>query len=416
MTSLIKHLAEIYGLKCQPDERSIEFYFMPTNSSTPHLTLIELPSYLHNKLRLVPLLSSCPTSVADVSVSCEVSNRLKDLGQGQEGHCHLELQLPDLLRSEEAVLRKSVQEALFADFRELTVKFHWRRLQPAPQQARNPIEGVNQIIAIASGKGGVGKSTTAANVALALKVLGANVGVLDADIYGPSQAIMLGIEGVQPEMLANRRLRAITSPLGLYAIGMGNLVSGNTPMAWRGPMATGALQQMLRQTEWPDLDFLVIDMPPGTGDIHLTLAQTVPVSGSVIVTTPQDIALLDAKKGIELFRKVNIDVLGVIENMSIHTCVNCGHQEAIFGEQGGQALANYYDTQLLGRLPLKLDIRQQADNGVPSVAANVASPESLAYIEIAKRTVLQLFMNQLASQTQIKGDQNLSPLITESDD
>ena len=190
-------------------------------------------------------------------------------------------------------------------------------------------------------------------------------------------------------------------------MGMGNLVMGDAPMAWRGPMATGALQQLLRNTVWPELDYLIVDMPPGTGDIQLTLAQTVPVSGSVIVTTPQDIALLDAKKGIELFRKVNIDVLGVVENMSTHTCSQCGHEEAIFGDHGGSMLAIKYDTELLGQLPLKLAIREHADSGKPSVAVDVDSQESQSYLAIAKKVAMRLWQNN---------QQKASPLFSESDD
>lgn len=357
-----------------------------------------IPENLWSKLLTVPVLTGFEASCADVCIAaCE-----------EAGQCVVTLRLPTWLKEHEATIKQGVVAAF--DDKPVNVTIDWVVLEAALISGREPITGVKNVIAVASGKGGVGKSTTAVNLALALKALGANVGMLDADIYGPSQTVMLNIEGVRPEMLEGKRMNPVMSPYGIPVIGMGNLVSENTPMAWRGPMATGALQQMLRQTNWHDLDFLIIDMPPGTGDIQLTLAQTVPVSGSVIVTTPQDIALLDAKKGIELFRKVSIDVLGVIENMAIHTCSECGHKEAIFGEAGGAQLAQQYQTVVLGRLPLKLSIRQDADSGKPSVATDKTSPESQAYIASAKATVLQLFLNQtLAGKTS-------GPLLSESDD
>lgn len=369
---------------------------------------IPLPPALAAKLSTVPVITDFACTVADVTAAAEVSSLGEDC-------CKLTLQLPQVLQAREVLINEAIQAALIADFSTVDVAFQWLPTLPALAQEREPITGVKQVIAVASGKGGVGKSTTAVNLALALKALGARVGVLDADIYGPSQALMLNIEEQRPEILPGKRMHAIESPHGVFAIGMGNLVTGNTPMAWRGPMATGALQQMLRQTQWPDLDFLIIDMPPGTGDIQLTLSQTVPVSGSVIVTTPQDIALLDAKKGIELFRKVNIDVLGVVENMSVHTCTQCGHSEAIFGEHGGNALAKEYDTQVIGRLPLKLAIREGADGGCPSVVADVTSPESLVYLAVAQRVALQLFLNQRNTQDSASGASS-SPLMTQSDD
>ena len=249
------------------------------------------------------------------------------------------------------------------------------------------IPQVRNIIAVASGKGGVGKSTTSVNLALALAAEGARVGILDADIYGPSQPQMLGVGQRRPEIVGEQGKQQMVpiSAYGIQSISMGYLVTEDTPMLWRGPMATGALQQLLMQTRWDNLDYLIIDMPPGTGDIQITLAQKVPVTGAVIVTTPQDIALLDAKKGIEMFRKVNVPILGVIENMAIHTCSNCGHEEHIFGEGGGERIARDYQTELLGSLPLALSIRADADQGKPSVAADPASPISQKYRAIARK-------------------------------
>lgn len=251
------------------------------------------------------------------------------------------------------------------------------------------IPGVKNIIAVASGKGGVGKSTTAVNLALALATDGARVGILDADIYGPSQPHMLGIGQQRPQIIGAQGQQKMVpiQAYGIQSISMGYLVTEETPMLWRGPMATGALQQLLMQTAWDNLDYLIIDMPPGTGDIQITLAQKVPVTGAVIVTTPQDIALLDAKKGIEMFRKVNVPVLGVVENMATHVCSNCGHEEHVFGEGGGERIARAYQTQLLGSLPLDLSICAQVDAGKPSVAADPESSISQRYRDIAHKLV-----------------------------
>lgn len=228
---------------------------------------------------------------------------------------------------------------------------------------------IRHIIVVASGKGGVGKSTTTVNIALALQKLGNRVGVLDADIYGPSMPTMLGVDNVRPE-LENEQFVPINAH-GMAMLSIGSLLDGdNTPVAWRGPKATGALMQLYNQTNWPQLDYLVIDMPPGTGDIQLTLAQRIPVTGAVIVTTPQHIALLDAQKGVEMFNKTNIPVLGVVENMALHTCSNCNHTEAIFGTGGGEKIAEQYQVPLLGQLPLASGIRAQVDKGEPSVLAN----------------------------------------------
>ncbi|AAZ19274.1 probable ATP-binding protein [Psychrobacter arcticus 273-4] len=254
--------------------------------------------------------------------------------------------------------------------------------KPAPTQASlSAHPRIRHIIVVASGKGGVGKSTTTVNIALALQKLGNRVGVLDADIYGPSMPAMLGVGSVRPE-LENEQFVPINAH-GLAMLSIGSLLDGdNTPVAWRGPKATGALMQLYNQTNWPQLDYLVIDMPPGTGDIQLTLAQRIPVTGAVIVTTPQHIALLDAQKGIEMFNKTNIPVLGVVENMALHTCSNCNHTEAIFGTGGGEKIAEQYQVPLLGQLPLASAIRAQVDKGEPSVL--VDDEFASYYLSIAK--------------------------------
>ena len=252
----------------------------------------------------------------------------------------------------------------------------------APTQASLPPHPhIRHIIVVASGKGGVGKSTTTVNIALALQKLGNRVGVLDADIYGPSMPTMLGVDNVKPE-LENEQFIPVNAH-GMAMLSIGSLLDGdNTPVAWRGPKATGALMQLYNQTNWPQLDYLVIDMPPGTGDIQLTLAQRIPVTGAVIVTTPQHIALLDAQKGIEMFNKTNIPVLGVVENMALHTCSNCNHTEAIFGVGGGERIAEQYHVPLLGQLPLASGIRAQVDKGEPSVL--VDDEFAHYYLSIAK--------------------------------
>nr|WP_283101669.1 iron-sulfur cluster carrier protein ApbC [Halomonas populi] len=258
------------------------------------------------------------------------------------------------------------------------------RAGESTNQERIVIEGVKHIVAVASGKGGVGKSTVTVNLALAMAAEGYRVGLLDADIYGPSQAQMLGIgEGVRPQAAGENSFTPLEAH-GIQAMSMAFMVDVTEPMVWRGPMVAGAFQQLLNQTAWDDLDYLFIDMPPGTGDIQLTLAQKVPVAGAVIVTTPQDIALLDARKGIEMFRKVNVPVLGVVENMSLHVCTNCGHSEPIFGEGGGERIASQYQTQLLGQLPLKLSTREQSDSGRPTVMADPESETAQTFRAIAR--------------------------------
>jgi ATP-binding protein involved in chromosome partitioning len=265
-------------------------------------------------------------------------------------------------------------------------------------QAQVPaMANVKNIIAVASGKGGVGKSTTAANLALALAREGARVGILDADIYGPSQGVMFGIaEGTRPQIREQKWFVPIKAH-GVEVMSMAFLTDDNTPMVWRGPMVSGALLQLVTQTAWDDLDYLVIDMPPGTGDIQLTLAQKVPVAGAVIVTTPQDLALLDAKKGVEMFRKVNIPVLGVVENMAVHICSNCGHAEHLFGEGGGEKLASQYGVELLASLPLSMLIREQADSGKPTVIAEPESQIAMVYQELARQVGARIVLQEAAA-------------------
>jgi ATP-binding protein involved in chromosome partitioning len=248
------------------------------------------------------------------------------------------------------------------------------------------IPSVKNIIAVASGKGGVGKSTTAVNLALALVAEGANVGVLDADIYGPSQPTMLGIAG-RPESTDGKTLEPLEA-YGLQAMSIGFLIDQDTPMVWRGPMVTQALEQLLKDTNWRDLDYLIVDMPPGTGDIQLTLSQKVPVTGAVIVTTPQDIALLDARKGLKMFEKVGVPIVGIVENMSIHVCSKCGHAEHIFGEGGAQRMCDDYKVPFLGGLPLDIRIREQTDSGRPTVVADPDGKIAEIYRGIARRVAI----------------------------
>jgi ATP-binding protein involved in chromosome partitioning len=262
----------------------------------------------------------------------------------------------------------------------------------AVQRGVKLVPGVKNIIAVASGKGGVGKSTTAVNLALALAAEGASVGVLDADIYGPSQPMMLGITG-RPETKDGKSLEPMEGH-GLQAMSIGFLIDVETPMVWRGPMVTQALEQLVNETKWRDIDYLVVDLPPGTGDIQLTLAQRVPVTGAVIVTTPQDIALIDARKGLKMFEKVGIPILGIVENMSIHICAKCGHEERIFGEGGGSRMGKDYDVELLGALPLDIRIREQADSGKPTVISEPDSRAAEIYRQIARRVAVKIAEKQ----------------------
>jgi len=274
---------------------------------------------------------------------------------------------------------------------ELEVTIDWDIISHTVQKNLTPLDNIKNIIAVASGKGGVGKSTTAVNLALALVAEGAKVGVLDADIYGPSMPRMLGIHG-QPESSDGKSLEPMRNH-NLQTMSIGFLIEEDTPMIWRGPMVTQALEQLLTDTNWTDIDYLVIDLPPGTGDIQLTLSQKIPVSGAVIVTTPQDIALLDARKGLKMFEKVEVPVLGIVENMSTHICSKCGHEEHIFGAGGGERMAKENNVELLGSLPLDIHIREQADSGKPTVVAMPDSRITEIYREIARKTA-----GKLASQ------------------
>ena len=258
----------------------------------------------------------------------------------------------------------------------------------AVQRGVQVMPQVKNIVAVASGKGGVGKSTTAVNLALALAAEGASVGILDADIYGPSQPTMMGIEG-RPESADGKTMEAMEN-YGVQVMSIGFLVDADNPMIWRGPMATQALEQLLRQTNWRDLDYLIVDMPPGTGDIQLTLSQRVPLTGAVIVTTPQDIALMDAKKGLKMFEKVGVPILGIVENMSIYVCPNCGHSEHIFGADGGQKMATEYGVDYLGALPLNLQIREQADAGRPTVVADPDGAIAATYKSVARQVAVKI--------------------------
>ena len=256
------------------------------------------------------------------------------------------------------------------------------------QRGVKTLPNVKNIIAIASGKGGVGKSTTAANLALALAAEGASVGMLDADIYGPSQPMMLGITG-RPESRDGKSLEPMQGH-GIQASSIGFMIDPDTPMVWRGPMVTQALEQLLRDTNWRELDYLIVDMPPGTGDIHLTLAQKIPVTGAVIITTPQDIALLDARKGLKMFEKVGIPILGIVENMAIHVCSKCGHAEHIFGQGGGERMAKEYEVEYLGGLPLDIRIREQTDSGRPTVVSDPDGEIAAIYRKIARRIAVRI--------------------------
>ena len=272
--------------------------------------------------------------------------------------------------------------------REAEVRVGTQILSHAVQRNLKPLPGVKNIIAVASGKGGVGKSTVAVNLALALVQDGARVGMLDADIYGPSQPRMLGLKG-RPSTKDGKRIIPMVGH-GIQCMSVGFLVDEETPMVWRGPMVTQALMQLIGDTDWEALDYLIVDLPPGTGDIQLTLSQRVPVSGAVIVTTPQEIALLDARKGLKMFQKVEVGILGIVENMSTHVCSNCGHEEHIFGEGGGERMAAQYGIRFLGSLPLDLSIREQTDSGNPSVIADPKGKIAQRYRDIARRAAAQL--------------------------
>jgi ATP-binding protein involved in chromosome partitioning len=309
------------------------------------------------------------------------------------GPVSLEIELGYPGKSQFEPIRRQVSEALkAAGAPDASVTVRSKVVSHAVQRGVKLVPGIKNIIAIASGKGGVGKSTTAVNLALALRAEGASVGILDADIYGPSQPMMLGITG-RPESKDGKSLEPMEGH-GLQAISIGFLIDNDTPMVWRGPMVTQALEQLLKDTRWRDLDYLVVDLPPGTGDIQLTLAQKVPVTGAVIVTTPQDIALIDARKGLKMFEKTGIPILGIVENMSIHICPNCGHESHIFGEGGAARMSKEYGTELLGQLPLDSAIRENADSGKPTLVADPEGRVSAIYKQIARRCAVRIAESQ----------------------
>jgi ATP-binding protein involved in chromosome partitioning len=309
------------------------------------------------------------------------------------GAVSLEVELGYPGKSQHEPIRRQVSEALkAAGASSASVTVRSSVVPHAVQRGVKLIPGIKNIIAVASGKGGVGKSTTAVNLALAMAAEGASVGILDADIYGPSQPMMLGISG-RPESKDGKSLEPMEGH-GLQAISIGFLIDTDTPMVWRGPMVTQALEQLLKDTRWRELDYLIVDLPPGTGDIQLTLAQKVPVTGAVIVTTPQDIALIDARKGLKMFEKVGIPILGIVENMAIHVCPNCGHESHIFGEGGAARMSKDYGTELLGQLPLDAEIRAQTDSGKPTVVSDPEGKVAAIYKAIARRCAIKIAESQ----------------------
>jgi ATP-binding protein involved in chromosome partitioning len=339
--------------------------------------------------------------VADPHIGTDLvaSGALRGVGVSG-GDVSVDIQLGYPALSVQGALSDAIRRALEADpaIAHASVSVTSRVHAHEVQQGLTPLPNVRNVIAIASGKGGVGKSTVAANLALALHAEGAKVGVLDADIYGPSQPRMLGLSG-RPDTKDGKRIEP-KSNHGVEVMSIGFQIEEDTAMIWRGPMVTQALQQLLGETNWSDLDYLVIDLPPGTGDIQLTLCQRVPVSGAIIVTTPQDIALLDARKALKMFEKVNVPVLGIIENMATHVCSNCGFEEHIFGEGGGARMAAQYGVPLLGALPLDIRIREQSDSGTPTVAAMPDSDIAARYREIARHAAARLSLRARNKQIQ----------------
>ena len=308
--------------------------------------------------------------------------------QVKDGEVSFGIELGYPAKSQLPALRAALEQAAGAvpGVTRVSVEIHTKVVSHAVQRGVQLMPNVKNIVAVASGKGGVGKSTTAANLALALAAEGASVGLLDADIYGPSQPMMLGITG-RPASADGKTMEPMENH-GVQVMSIGFLVDQDEAMIWRGPMATQALEQLLRQTNWRDLDYLIVDMPPGTGDIQLTLSQRVPMTGAVIVTTPQDIALLDARKGIKMFEKVGVPILGIVENMAVHVCTNCGHVEHIFGADGGRRMAEQYKTDYLGALPLDIRIRMQADSGTPTVVAEPDGDVARIYKDVARRVAV----------------------------
>ena len=322
------------------------------------------------------------TSLSASKVDCEVEENGNAIT--------ISLTMPYPCANYSATLAQNLKAELAekADVTDATINIDHSVIAHSVQHGVKRLDNVKNIIAVASGKGGVGKSTTSVNLALALAAEGASVGLLDADIYGPSQPRMMGLSG-QPESVDGKTLEPMEN-YGVQCMSIGFLIDEETPMIWRGPMVTQALEQLLNDTQWTDLDYLIIDLPPGTGDTQLTLAQKVPVSGAIVVTTPQDIALLDARKGLKMFEKVDIPILGIIENMSTHICSSCGYEEHIFGEGGGIAMAEEADVTLLGALPLEMRIRQQADSGKPTVVAEPDCRAAEIYKQIARKAAARL--------------------------
>jgi ATP-binding protein involved in chromosome partitioning len=326
---------------------------------------------------------------ANTKIDFVTAKNIKNL-RVEDGDISLDVVLGYPAKSQFDAVRKSVITTLreLPGVKNVSVNVSSQIVAHAVQRGVKLLPGVKNIIAVASGKGGVGKSTTAVNLALALAAEGAQVGILDADIYGPSQPMMLGITG-RPDSIEENTIE----PMDAYCIeasSFGFLIDDVAPMVWRGPMVTSALEQLLRQTRWRDLDYLIVDMPPGTGDIQLTLAQKVPVTGSVIVTTPQDIALLDARKGLKMFEKVGVPIIGIIENMSTYVCTKCGHEEHVFGTGGGEKMCKEYGVDFLGSLPLNLSIREQADAGRPTVVADPDGAISAIYKGIARQVAIRV--------------------------
>ncbi len=317
------------------------------------------------------------------------TKQLKNL-RAESGDVSFDVELGYPAKSQIPPLRKALIAAArtVAGVENVSANLSSKIVAHAVQRGVQLITGVRNVIAVASGKGGVGKSTTTVNLALALAAEGARVGILDADIYGPSQPMMMGIEG-RPESADGKSMEPLEN-YGVQVMSIGFLVDSDNPMIWRGPMATQALEQLLRQTNWGDLDYLLVDMPPGTGDIQLTLSQRVPLTGAVIVTTPQDIALLDARKGLKMFEKVGVPILGVVENMAVHVCEQCGHAEHIFGADGGKKMAAEYGVDYLGALPLNLSIRVQADAGRPTVVSDPDGEVAGIYKAVARTVAIKV--------------------------
>jgi ATP-binding protein involved in chromosome partitioning len=308
----------------------------------------------------------------------------------QDGDVSFDVELGYPAASQRLALRQTLEDAVrfVPGVKNVQVTVVSNIMAHAVQRGIQLLPSIKNIIAVASGKGGVGKSTVAANLALALAAEGASVGLLDADIYGPSQPMMMGVSG-RPQSLDGKRMQPLQNH-GVQIMSMGFLIDPDQAMIWRGPMATQAFEQLLRQTNWHDLDYLIVDMPPGTGDIQLTLGQRAPITGAVIVTTPQDIALLDAVKGLKMFEKVGVPILGIVENMAFHRCTNCGHTEAIFGTQGGEKMAAEHGVEFLGAIPLSRTIREQADSGQPTVVAAPDSEDAMMYKKIALKIAVQI--------------------------